>query len=374
MKCAVPEISPLDGLAAPQGRFLPEGDVVHSGSWAVILDRSAHPSGNFSTITTAIPIGFTGATIELRGFLRTRDVSGFAGLWMREDGDDAGALEFDNSQRQKFAGTHDWQEFSVGLPLNADATHLVFGALLSGTGIAWVDDLQLLVDGKPVTEAAQRAPEQEETDHTFDQGSGVQLAKLTPVQIENLATLGQVWGFVKYHDATITAGRRRWDYELFRVMPGVLAADSRDASNEVLTKWIDDLSPVDHIRLYVARSYRSESETGYCMDRRRGVFRRFLEPTAAEHLPERVRNQQYYVSLAPNVKNCLFRHESAYGSLHFPTRDTSFSHSSDCGTSSSTGLPTAMWWGKTGITCSANSFRACRWRRIRTRMRAPCSD
>jgi hypothetical protein len=132
---------PTGWSGGPAGTVSLEGDVVHSGSWAVILDRSAHLSGNFSTITTAIPIDFAGATIELRGFLRTRDVSGFAGLWMREAGD-AGALEFDNSQRQKIAGTHDWQEFSVGLPLNADATHLFFGALLSGTGRAWVDDLQ----------------------------------------------------------------------------------------------------------------------------------------------------------------------------------------------------------------------------------------
>ena len=37
-------------------------------------------------MTKRLPIDFDGEWIELRGFLRTEDVSGYTGLWMREDG------------------------------------------------------------------------------------------------------------------------------------------------------------------------------------------------------------------------------------------------------------------------------------------------
>lgn len=196
---------PAGWTGSPAGTVSIEGDVVRSGSRAVILDRSAHPSGSFSTMTATVPMDFTGERIELRGFLRTKDASGSAALWMREDRDGE-MLEFGNTQRQQFAGTHGWQQFSINLPLNEDANHLRFGALLAGSGTAWVDDLQLLVDGKFIADAVERAPQ---TGHAFDQGSGISLTTLTPLQNENLAALGRVWGFLKYHDQVITTGKRR---------------------------------------------------------------------------------------------------------------------------------------------------------------------
>ena len=309
---------PAGWSGSPPGTVVLESDVVQSGSWAIRLDRSALPTGTFSTVTSSIPIDFTGERIELRGFLRTSGVSGFAGLWMREDGD-AGSVQFDNMQRQQLDGTHDWQQLTIILPLNPDANHLFFGALLSGSGIAWVDGLQLLVDGEPVAKAPQRTPDKVETDHAFDQGSGIRLSTLTPLQIENLAVLGRVWGFLKYHDPVITAGKRRWDYDLFRVIPSVLAASSRTASNEVLAKWIDSLGPIDlctdcvsldpaGLKLKPDIAWINNAEyLGVTLSRRlQSIYR------------NRVRNQQYYVSLAPNVENPVFHHESGYAPLGFP--------------------------------------------------------
>jgi hypothetical protein len=309
---------PAGWSGSPPDTVALERDVVQSGSWALRLDRSAHPTGIFSTVTSGIPIDFKGERIELRGFLRTSGISGFAGLWMREDGE-AGAVQFDNMQHRQLDGTHDWQEFSVVLPLDPDANRLVFGALLSGSGIAWVDGLQLLVDGKPVAEAAQRMPQQVETDHAFDQGSGIQLTTLAPLQIENLATLGRVWGFLKYHDPAVTAGKHRWDYDLFRLIPSVLTAGSRADSNEVLARWIDSLGSIDPCtdcvslepaRLKLRPDIAWISDAAYLgaplSHRLQSIYR------------NRVRDQQYYVSLAPNVANPVFHHESAYGLLQFP--------------------------------------------------------
>jgi C-terminal processing protease CtpA/Prc len=302
----------------PTGTVILESDVVQSGSRAIRLDRSAHPAGSFSTVTSGIPMDFTGRSLELRGFLRTSGVSGFAGLWMREDGE-AGPVQFDNMQHRQLAGTHDWQEFTIVLPLDEEANHLVFGALLAGSGIVWVDGLQLLVDGEPVAKAPQRAPEQVETDRAFDQGSGIQLTELTPLQIGNLAMLGRVWGFLKYHDPVVTAGKRRWDYDLFRLLPSVLAASNRAASNEVLAKWIDSLGAMemctDCVSLDPAR-LKLKPDIGWINDaeylgvplsrRMQSVYR------------NRVRNQQYYVSLAPHIENPVFHHEPDYRPLRFP--------------------------------------------------------
>jgi C-terminal processing protease CtpA/Prc len=283
------------------------------------LDRSAHATGTFSAIHSSIPIDFSGSRIELRGFLRTRDVQGLAGLWMREDGESGVVLQLDTMNRQGLNGTHDWQQFSVILPLDPAAKNLVFGALLVGTGITWVDGLQLLVDGVPVADAPERAPQQLETDRTFDQGSGIQLATLTPTQIENLAALGRVWGFLKYHDPTVTAGKRRWDYDLFRVIPGVLAAGDRPTLDEVLVNWIDSLGSIEACKDCVSLDpvgLKMKPDLSWINDTQ------LLGPSLSSRLRSiyrnRVRNQQYYVSLAPQADNPVFDHESAYEPLKFP--------------------------------------------------------
>ena len=44
------------------------------------------------------------------------------------------------------------------------------------------------------------------SDHQFDAGSGISISQLSSTQIENLATLGKVWGFLKYHHPAVTSG------------------------------------------------------------------------------------------------------------------------------------------------------------------------
>jgi hypothetical protein len=309
---------PAGWIGGPAGTVSIEGDMVRSGSRAVVLDRSAHQSGSFSTISAAIPIDFTGERIELRGFLRTKNVLGSAALWMREDGDRE-MLEFANTQGQQFAGTHDWQQFSINLPLNENADHLRFGALLAGSGTAWVDDLQLLVDGKPIAEAVESAPQPVETDHAFDHGSGINLASLTPLKIENLATLGRVWGFLKYHDPVVTAGKRRWDYDLFRVVPLVLAVDSRAASNAVILRWIDTLGPISPCtKCSSLDSVGLAEKPDIAWIENERVLGAALSQKLQSIYRNRVPNQQYYVSLAPHTGNPVFRHESSYSQLPFP--------------------------------------------------------
>ena len=81
------------------------------------------------------------------------------------------------------------------------------------------------------TSTCERTQTPLDLDHQFDSGSGVVLKQLTTVQIGNLATLGRVWGFLKYHHPQVTSGNLHWDYELFRVLPAILEAPDREAAN-----------------------------------------------------------------------------------------------------------------------------------------------
>ena len=53
------------------------------------------------------------------------------------------------------------------------------------------------------------------------------LVILIPRQVDNLAALGQVWGFLKYFHPAVAAGQRDWDADFLRQVPAVLVLPFR---------------------------------------------------------------------------------------------------------------------------------------------------
>jgi C-terminal processing protease CtpA/Prc len=312
---------PAGWSGGPAGTIFADNEIAHSGQWSARLERGTDSQESFSTLTKQLPMDFAGTEIELSWFLRLKDVTDFTGLWMREDGNGQ-AQAFTNMQNQQLHGTKDWVEYSVTLPVHPKATKLYFGVLISGTGVVWADDLQLLVDGRPIAEAPQALKKPTtvlDRDHEFDAGSQIVMDQLSSAQTENLATLGRVWGFLKYHHPQVTSGQHQWDYELFRIMPTILTARNRADADAALVRWIDGLGMV--------------AECGSCVSLERSALDLrpdldWIQDTTALGRPlserlqhiytNRVDLQQFYVSLRPQVKNPIFDHELAYGDVKFP--------------------------------------------------------
>jgi len=297
-----------------------DNKVVHGGIHSVRLERTANSANEFSTVTKRIPLGLSGKQLELRGFLLTETVNGFAGLWLREDGE-AGFIAFDNMEKRGLKGSADWKEYSVILPLDPDATQLYFGVLLSGTGKAWADDLQLLIDGRSIWEApkAEKLPTALDLDHEFDGGSGVVLTDLTQLQVENLAVLGRVWGFLKYHHPRIATGEKHWDYELFRILPAVLKAPDRAAANAAILKWTQTFGPIvpcktcaslveTNLYLHPALEWlKDEAKLGKELSQNlQSVYR------------NRFAGKKQFFVLMTEIGNPNFTHELGYGSAKLP--------------------------------------------------------
>jgi Peptidase family S41 len=304
----------------PPGTFAVDGQIVHGGKWSVRIDRKDDGPNSFTSVTKMIPIDFTGETLELFGYLRTEDVSGFAGLWLRED-DDSGSVAFDNMQRRQLNGTNEWAEYSIVLPLNKTAKRLAFGVLASGAGKVWADDLRLLVDGKSILEVprVERPKTILDLDRQFDSGSGITLKSLTKIQVANLAMLGKVWGFLKYHHPLITAGKQHWDYELFRILPRVLSSADAATARSAMSQWVSGLGTVPactECANLVESNLHLRTPVTWLTDEALGA-----ELSAALRSVHRNRptgKQQFYLSLVPNVGNPAFDHELAYQDLKLP--------------------------------------------------------
>ena len=64
-------------------------------------------------------------------------------------------------------------------------------------------------------------------------------------QVENLAKLCKVWGYVKYTHPVFLLGEKDWDEELLKLIPAVSEADS-DEVNGILHEWVASFGEVDY--------------------------------------------------------------------------------------------------------------------------------
>ncbi len=218
---------------------------VKSGQYSLSIQN--HSFATFGAASMAIPYSYRGKSIKLSGFIKTEDVTGYCGLWLRLDP----SLGFDNMQDQNIKGTRDWTEFEVELEMSPNETkQIVFGVLLVGTGKIWVDDLKITIDGKPIWKATVLEKElfPADLDSTFTQNSLVKNISVQSTTVANLAVLGKVWGFLKYYHPQIMTGQYNWDYELFRFLPQYLEVTTSEERDLLLVDWVHGLGEFDRLK------------------------------------------------------------------------------------------------------------------------------
>ncbi len=303
-----------------------------SGNVSLSLEP-ADTAASFGAAAYQIPALYEGKEIELRGFLKLKDVTGgFAGLFLRVDGE-SGVMEFDNMQSRDIKGSADWAQFSITLPLPAEAQTIYVGALLTGKGKLWVDDLQILIDGKDFKEAKSRPPVvfKASLDKEFDAGSKLGALKLEKRQVEDLAVLGKVWGFLKYHHPAIARGDHNWDYELFRILPKILAAKNKNHRNEILFAWVESLgaftagpppppaapkAPIkDGVKVAAVPQIKLSPDLSWLTSKTLGD-KLAGQLTAVKNAKRESKN--YYIGFAPGIGNPIFKNEAAYKTMAYP--------------------------------------------------------
>jgi len=216
--------------------------VFQNGKHSVSLEFTGDKP-DFRAWSYTIPAKYQGHKITLKGFIKTENVSdGWAGLWMRIDP----KVSYNNMKDNGLSGTTDWKKYEITLDLKpSSAKNIVIGGLLSGKGKMWIDNLELFIDGQPLADAPLKKAPLASKDVEFDKGSNIKISKLNKSSLNNLALLGKVWGFLKYHHPAIATGNYNWDYELFRILPRYLNTKSTLDRDTVLSSWIESLGKVE---------------------------------------------------------------------------------------------------------------------------------
>jgi hypothetical protein len=85
---------------------------------------------------------FLGTRIKMTGYIKSENVADWAGMWLRIDSKTQGeSLGFDNMQDRPITGNSDWTKCEIVMDVPMESITLNFGALISGTGKIWFDNV-----------------------------------------------------------------------------------------------------------------------------------------------------------------------------------------------------------------------------------------
>jgi C-terminal processing protease CtpA/Prc len=313
---------PFGWVARPPETIATDFTVKHGGNASLRLERKEQSPGQFSTVIHALPIDFAGKKLELRGWLR-KEGAGVPSLWMRQDAHDTPVAFADMSAAPDVSG--DWAQYSISFELQDSTTALFFGVRLVGAGKSWADDLELLVDGQPISSLPRvaRSSTLLDDDQQFAGGSGLVVGELDADQLKSLVLVGKVWGFLKYHHPAVTAGKRHWDFDLLRKLPALLAAGKDPLVRSLLVEWIDGLGAVPACQPCATLNpgvLQMPPRVAWIEDS--AVLGKELSQRLQTIYRARTPGTQFYVKLAPDVGNPMFENELLYPQVKFP--DTGF--------------------------------------------------
>lgn len=246
---------------------------VYQGKYAVsITNEQNDPS--FGAMAFHIPASYQGKILRLEGFIKTKNIDGFAGIFLRVDKNEK-PIAFDNMESQNLHGTNGWAKYSISVPYSNEASDIYAGVLLAGKGKVWFDDLKLTIDGVDINTIApiEKQPLKAELDTEFDEGSRFALNDYSKNEVKNLYELCKTWGYLKYHHSDIAKGGYNWDYELFRILPEIKSLDF----NLKLDKW--------------KNSFRNTNKESF--------------------------NDHYYIGFTSGVGNPVFKNEKVYPQMNW---------------------------------------------------------
>lgn len=124
----------------------------HDGKNAATIQSISPVIDGFGTLMQDCKPGkYLGKRVRMTGYVKSKDVNEWAGLWFRVDGDMRGrSLSFDNMQNRAIKGTTGWKKYEIVLDVPQNATNLAYGALLAGTGQIWFDDINFEIVGNEI--------------------------------------------------------------------------------------------------------------------------------------------------------------------------------------------------------------------------------
>jgi hypothetical protein len=118
-------------------------EVKFDGNRSVSIESLPEAKSGFVTLIQSLDAeDYTNQRIMLKVALKTQNVIGSAGAWLRVD-DAQKMISMDNMSARPIVGTNDWQEYNLVLDVPYTATKLHYGVIFQGKGKVWADSFSI---------------------------------------------------------------------------------------------------------------------------------------------------------------------------------------------------------------------------------------
>jgi erythromycin esterase len=127
-----------------------DSQIVVSGKKSLRIGFKDQVGDGYYVWCAKLPVdAVRGKKVTYLAHIRTESVTdGYVRLWFRVDGPNDSVLANDTMGVKGVSGTTEWKQYKIELPVDSTATHVEFGVHHGGKGIAWLDKVEILVDGK----------------------------------------------------------------------------------------------------------------------------------------------------------------------------------------------------------------------------------
>jgi hypothetical protein len=131
-----------------------DNSTFQNGQACAFIKSKSPKQNQFGTLMQTISAeNYLGKRLMLSGYVKSKNVTGWSGIWMRIDGESNQQLGFDNMYDRAVKGTTDWKKYDIVLDIPTNSLTINYGVLLNGDGEVWFDnfDLKEVDKNVPVT-------------------------------------------------------------------------------------------------------------------------------------------------------------------------------------------------------------------------------
>ncbi|MGB5849657.1 MAG: hypothetical protein WBH40_14280, partial [Ignavibacteriaceae bacterium] len=118
-----------------------EPSTFQNGQLSAYVKSKSPKENEFGTLMQTVGAEkYLGKRLQLSSYIKSEDVKGWCGMWMRIDAENKTQLGFDNMQNRSIQGTTDWTRYDIVLDIPLNSKSINFGILLGGEGKVLVDN------------------------------------------------------------------------------------------------------------------------------------------------------------------------------------------------------------------------------------------
>ncbi|PBJ12764.1 S41 family peptidase [Flavobacterium sp. ACN6] len=143
--------------------------------------------------------------------------------------------------------------------------------------------------------------------------------RIENLQIENLASLAKVWGFLKYYHPNVSKGNFNWDEQLIQIIPKVEQAHNKEELSNIYLEWIYSLGSIKECKSCkdVPKAVSFDKNFNLSWTQNSKIFTNELSQKLKYIEENRFQGSNFYVAASPQG-NIVIKNEIEYPDFEYP--------------------------------------------------------